>query len=95
MADCYVYYRIDAAREDEATRALDAMLVALQTATGIAGRVYFKTHEPLLWMEVYVDLADIDGFVDKLTALAETHGLTACLAENQRRHVEQFSPLVR
>ena len=95
MADCYVYYRIDAAREDEARRALDAMQVALQTATGIAGRVYVKTHEPLLWMEVYVDLADIDGFVDKLTALAETHGLTACLAENQRRHVEQFSPLVR
>ena len=92
MTDCYVYYRIDAAHEAEARRALEAMLVALRAA-GVIGKVYRKTHEPLLWMEVYSDVADADRLVDTLTGLAETHGLTACLAENQRRHVEIFSPL--
>ena len=49
MADCYIYYRIDPVREAEARRALDAMLTALRAASGIVGRVYQKTHEPLLW----------------------------------------------
>ncbi|MEO7762500.1 MAG: DUF4936 family protein [Casimicrobiaceae bacterium] len=93
MADCYVYYRIDAAREAEAKRALDAMLIALQAATGITGRIYCKTHEPLLWMEVYCAVADPETLVDTLSGLAEAHGLTACIALNQRRHVEQFTPL--
>jgi hypothetical protein len=95
VADCYVYYRIDPAREDEARRALDALLAALQASSGIAGQVYRKTHEPLLWMEVYSGVDDPDALIDTLTRLAEIHGLTACIAENQRRHVEQFSPLPR
>jgi len=95
MTDCYVYYRIDAAREAEARRALDAMLSALRAATGITGHVFSKTQEPLLWMEVYPAIADADALVDLLDQLAGTHGLTACLAENQRRHVEQFTPLIR
>jgi hypothetical protein len=93
MADCYVYYRIDAGREAEALRALGAMLAALKSASGIVGKVYRKTHEPLLWMEVYKDVADADRLIDALTGLAETCGLSACIAESQRRHVEQFSPL--
>ena len=92
MADCYIYYRIDAAHEAEARRALEAMLAALQSASGVIGKVYRKTQEPLLWMEVYSDVADADALVDTLTGLAAAHGLTACIAENQRRHVEQFSP---
>ena len=92
MPDCYIYYRIDAAREAEAQRALEAMLAALQSASGVVGKAYRKTHEPLLWMEVYSNVADADGLVDILTGLAAAHGLTACIAENQRRHVEQFSP---
>ena len=98
MSDCYVYYRIDAAREDEAKRALDAVQAALRMATGVTGRVFCKTHEPLLWMEVYNDIGEAhaaDALVAALAGLAETHGLTACLADSQRRHVELFSPLLR
>ena len=94
MADCYIYYRIAAAREAEALRALDAMLAALRSASGVTGRIYRKTHEPLLWMEVYTDVDDVDRLADTLAELAAVHGLTACIAENERRHIEQFSPLL-
>ena len=93
MADCYIYYRIAAEREQRARDALRAMLAELQASTQIAGRVYSKAQEPLLWMEVYIEIPDADALVDLLTGLAERHGLTACLADNQRRHAEYFLPL--
>ena len=94
MADCYVYYRIAATREAEALRALDAMQAALRAVSGVTGRIYRKTQEPLLWMEVYNDVDDPDRLAATLAELAAVHGLTACIAENERRHVEQFSPLL-
>lgn len=93
MGDCYIYYRVAAEREQAARRALFAMLSELQASTGIIGHVHCKAMEPLLWMEVYPGVADPDALADLLTGLAERHGLLACLAENQRRHVEYFLPL--
>ena len=93
MSDCYIYYRIAAEREQPARTALRTMLAELEASTQIVGRAYSKTHEPLLWMEVYTAVADPDALVDLLTGLAERHGLTACLADNQRRHTEYFLPL--
>ncbi len=93
MADCYIYYRIAAEREEPARHALIGMLAELEASTQIAGRVYRKAQEPLLWMEVYSGIPDADALVDLLTGLAERHGLTRCLADNQRRHAEYFLPL--
>ena len=92
MTDCYVYYRVEAAREAEARAALAAMLVDLATATGISGRIYRKVGEPLLWMEVYTAVADADALTGVLSALAAKHGLAGCLAGNQKRHIERFAP---
>lgn len=93
MSDCYIYYRVAAEHEHAARRALPAMLAELETSARIVGRAYCKAHEPLLWMEVYTAVADPDALVDLLARLAERHGLVACLAQNQRRHVEHFLPL--
>lgn len=93
MTDCYVYYRVAAEHEPAARLALNAMLGELESSMRIAGRVFCKAHEPLLWMEVYTAVRDPDTLVDLLTGLAERHGLNACLAENERRHVEQFIAL--
>ncbi|MEP7083474.1 MAG: DUF4936 family protein [Betaproteobacteria bacterium] len=93
MADCYIYYRIDSERERPARDALKRMLAELQTSTQLVGHAYSKIHEPLLWMEVYPGIPDAEALVDLLTGLAERHGLTACLADNQRRHAEFFIPL--
>jgi len=93
MADCYIYYRVAAERERAARRALFAMLAELKTSAGIVGHAHCKASEPLLWMEVYTAVADPDALVEVLTGLAARHGLIACLAENQRRHVENFLPL--
>jgi hypothetical protein len=92
VTDCYVYYRVDPAREAAARTALAALLAELDATDGIRGRVFRKVHEPLLWMEVYAGLADPDAVMDRVDALAHKHGLAACLAENQRRHVEHFMP---
>ena len=92
MSECYVYYRVAAEHEPAARRALAAMLAELEVS-GIAGRAYVKVLEPLLWMEVYAAVADPDALGDLLDELAGRHGLTGCLAENQRRHVEHFAPL--
>jgi hypothetical protein len=93
LSDCYIYYRVAAEHEHAARRALPAMLAELETSARIVGRAYCKAHEPLLWMEVYTAVADPDALVDLLARLAERHGLVACLAQNQRRHVEHFLPL--
>jgi hypothetical protein len=93
MADCYVYYRVAAEHEHAARRALSAMLAELEASAGIVGHVHCKVIEPLLWMEVYTAVADPDALVEVLNGLAKRHGLIACLAENQRRHVEHFVPL--
>lgn len=93
MADCYIYYRIDAEREQPAREALKTMLAELQTSTQLVGRAYSKIQEPLLWMEIYTGTPDAEALVDLLAGLAERHGLTACLADNQRRHAEYFIPL--
>ena len=93
MSDCYIYYRVAAEHEPAARRALQAMLAELEASAGIVGHAYSKSLEPLLWMEVYTAVADRDALVEVLTGLATRHGLIACLAENQRRHIEHFLPL--
>ena len=93
MSDCYIYYRVAAEHEPAARRALRAMLAELEAGARIAGQVYRKAQEPLLWMEVYTAIAEPDTLVDLLDRLAARHGLIECLAENQRRHVEHFLPL--
>ena len=93
MSDCYVYYRIDAARADAARAALAAMLDQVAVELGIHGQAYCKTTEPLLWMEVYRDVDDFDALTGRLAELAHAHGLDHCLADNQRRHVEHFMAL--
>jgi hypothetical protein len=93
MPDCYVYYRVAVEHAPAARLALNAMLGELESSLRVAGRVYCKAHEPLLWMEVYTGVRDPDALVALLAGLAERHGLNACLAEDERRHVEHFIPL--
>lgn len=92
MTDCYVYYRIEPAHEAAAAAALSALLDELSVCDGVRGAVFRKLHEPHLWMEVYKDLSD-EALPHRIEALAQKHGLTACLATNERRHIEQFVPL--
>ncbi|MEO8136156.1 MAG: DUF4936 family protein [Betaproteobacteria bacterium] len=90
--DCYVYYRVAPEYAEAARRALAAMQADLEAA-GIKGRTFVKAAEPLLWMEVYPAVADPERLIAQLEALAERHGLLRCLADGQRRHVEQFLPM--
>jgi hypothetical protein len=93
MSDCYVYYRIALDREADARGAVVALIAEVEATTGIRGRAYCKTVEPLLWMEVYPGVVDGEAFVSLLAELSARHGLDACLEDNQRRHVEEFTEL--
>ena len=93
MSDCYIYYRVAREREPDARRAVHSVLDEVEATTGIRGHAHHKTHEPLLWMEVYSGVTDDEALVALLTELSARHGLDACLEHNQRRHVEQFVPL--
>ena len=93
MSDCYIYYRVALDHEPAARVALHTMLDEVAATAGIRGQAHCKTHEPLLWMEVYPDVGDAEAFVSLLTGLSARHGLDACLEDNQRRHVELFIPL--
>ena len=90
--ECYVYYRVAPEHHSAAHAALAAMLAEL-AAEGIHGRTFVKVAEPLLWMEIYSGVTDPDRFIERLDALAAQHGLLRCLADGQRRHVEQFLPM--
>jgi hypothetical protein len=92
MANCYVYYRVAPEREAAARTALRALLADVAATSGVTGRAFVKTTEPLLWMEVYEGVAEVERWMASLAALAERHGLMNCLADGHR-HVEVFEPM--
>ncbi|MCW5627108.1 MAG: DUF4936 family protein [Burkholderiales bacterium] len=86
----YIYYRIDAPQAAVARRAIATLFDRLRHATGIAGRLQIKCDEPTLWMEIYTDVTDPDGFEQHLTRCAADSGLPDLLAPGSRRRIERF-----
>ena len=87
---CYIYYRIAAPHAAAARTALHATLHALQERLGVVGRLFEGDAEPLLWMEVYENLADARRFETTLSALLATHHFERYLAPGSVRRIERF-----
>lgn len=85
MSDCYVYYTLppgaDIRRLEASARTL---LAAVQSATGVAGRLQRRIGAQETWMEVYEQVSDTEGFSRLLGELANWHNLP------QPRHLEWF-----
>ena len=86
----YIYYRVAAARTDEAVRAVAAMQSALEQEFGIAGRLLHGADEPSLWMEIYDGVRDRQAFESMLARLVDLHGFASLLAPGAGRITERF-----
>ncbi len=86
----YVYYAVDPAAAAAARERLAPFLAAMREATGTPGRLLHRADEPLLWMEVFENVADREAFVSALERLSGTHALADLLAPGRTRHVECF-----
>jgi len=90
-ARVYVYYRV-AVDSAAARQAVAALLAAVETATGVAGRLCARCDDPATWMETYEPVADPASFVPRLDEIARQHRVAA-LATDGLRHAECFAPL--
>jgi len=84
----YIWYRVTG--DPAAARAaVAALLRDVLGATGIAGRVLVRRDDATTWMEVYEDVADVEGF-DRALAAGVAHHAVAGYAEGRTRHTEAF-----
>jgi hypothetical protein len=87
---CYVYYRIAAPHAAAARGVIEAVLRALEDRLGILGRLLQGVDEPLLWMEVYEDVRDLERFEATLEDLLAARRFAAFLVPGSERRVERF-----
>ena len=62
----------------------------IRQRTGIIGRLMAKVDEPLLWMEVYDEIADAAVFLDTMRDCVERSAISRWLDGDHRRHTEIF-----
>jgi hypothetical protein len=85
----YIYYRVAAPRADEAAHAVRRLLQQVEARTGVAGRRLCRHDDPLMWMEVYENVADAALFERALSQALDDSGLGACL-DTRARSTERF-----
>ena len=62
----------------------------IRQCTGIIGRLMVKVDEPLLWMEVYDEIADAAVFLDTMRDCVEHSEIGRWLDGDRDRHTEIF-----
>jgi hypothetical protein len=90
MFHYYVYYRVDAARTLEADAAVRQTQFEVEAEVGTPGRLLTKRDEPLLWMEIYENVASAADFEAALARAVNKSGVLQCLATASQRHMECF-----
>ena len=90
MYHYYVYYRVNPERTLEADAAARQVQFEVEAELGTQGRVLSKRDEPLLWMEIYENVASAADFEAALERAVAKSGGLQCLAAGERRHMECF-----
>ena len=89
----YVYYKVGRQNEASVRAAAEALLQAVNLATGIQGRLLCRRDQPETWMEVYESVPDAAMFQTVLDAQVQTLQFAALLGPESRRITELFRPL--
>lgn len=85
----YVWYRVE--RDDRDTEtAVRSMMARLACRSGVVGQLLKKRDEPRLWMEVYGDVSDPDGFERLMAQKVDEFDLSMFI--DGPRRVEVFQP---
>lgn len=87
MYNVYVYYRLDPRHADEAEPPIRGLMTQI-ARTGVTAQLLKKCDEPLLWMESYDGIADLENFLRTLSAVVEEHDVGVFF--NGERHIECF-----
>lgn len=83
----YVWYRVE--QDDKETEtAVRGMMARMACRSGVGGQLLKKRDEPRLWMEVYRDVADPEGFQRLMAQKADEFDL-GMFIDGERR-VEIF-----
>jgi hypothetical protein len=98
---CYVYYRVAPQHVGEARKALEILLDAVRTSTGVTGFASERSEAAQgstlertpTWMETYAPVSEPERFEQELRAAVQASGLEQFLAPGQARTLEWFSPL--
>lgn len=86
----YVYYRVDPEQARAAEPRIRELFAGVERVTGVPGRLMKKRDEPLLWMEVYENVADDAKFERELADAVAGHGIAGFLLAGSTRHAECF-----
>ena len=92
-ASIYIYYRVRADHTLPAEAAARAIISAVADHCSSAGRLLQKIDDPLVWMEVYDEVADAEALSRALTDAATESGIERHLEAGSSRHVEKFTSL--
>lgn len=90
MLNYYIYYRVDPGRLLEADAAVKQIQFELETQLGIAGRLLKKRDEPLLWMEIYENIASDEAFEAALKKAELKAKIMDFVQGDGQRHLECF-----
>lgn len=90
LAHCCIYYRIAAPHAAAARAAVLAAQHNLEERAGIFGRLFEGEDDPLLWMEVYENVADTERFEITLNDLLAAARFAGFLATGSTRRLERF-----
>ena len=82
MTNYYVYYRVDARRVEGVRSSVQELFKAIESKTGICGRLMRRRDDPSTYMEVYEGVADDKAFEALLERESAGLGL--------ERRVERF-----
>ncbi|MFN7085516.1 MAG: DUF4936 family protein [Burkholderiales bacterium] len=86
----YIYYRVAADKAEACEAKIRELLATVEEATGISGKLLKKREEPLLWMEIYENVAHAEPFEATLARAAIRLGVQDFLQPDSGRRVECF-----
>jgi len=86
----YCYYRVEPAHAPAARAAVADLFQAAEKRFGAATRLLRAEGEPLLWMEVYENVPDLERLETLLAELCAARHFATFLAPGERRRNERF-----
>ncbi|MHB8915554.1 MAG: DUF4936 family protein [Thiobacillus sp.] len=88
MFNVYVYYRLDSGHADEAEPRVRAMMAHLCCKFGVTAQLQKKSGDPLLWMESYAAVTNLEALKVGLTRAVEEYDISVFI--DGERHLECF-----
>ena len=91
MLHYYIYYQVDSKDTDTLKTLVNSMQARINCQTGVKGRFLTKRDDPLLWMEIYEEVKNLEQFEWVLMKEVEKFEIEMFLADGSQRKLECFN----